>query len=202
MAKRKTRKNKSLPRYLPELLIACGILLVVISLVHNILKFNALSIDRQTVAQYAASATPEDLSSVPAHIFIPWNTDGDIAPGVYEDSSWTVSPDHVTYLMGSARPGAGGNVIIYGHNKRSILGNIRALKGGEIITLTTKDGSAHRYLVSGVSQVKPLDTSLLEPTDHEVLTLFTCSGPLDSLRYVVRAEPTAVLIDPVAVQPF
>ena len=172
------------------------------SVTHNILKFNALSIDRQTVEKYATAVPPADISTIPTHITIPWNTDADIAPGVYEESSWTVSPDHVTYLMSSARPGSPGNIIIYGHNKRNILGNIRVLKGGEIVTIGLSDGTEKKYRVTQVHEVKPIDTSLLSPTDTEVLTMFTCSGPLDSLRFVVRAEPITANPNPVAVQPF
>ncbi len=187
--KKRIVKNKSLPRFLPEFLIVVGTLLVSLSVIHNSLRFKALSISKQTVETYADSYSDDNQSLHPVHIFIPWNTDADIKPGVYVNNAWTVDPDNVTYLSNSALPGESGNIIIYGHNKRSILGNIRALKGGEKITLKLEDGSDRVYKVEKTMELAPSDTTPLLPTDHEVLTLFTCSGIFDSMRFVVQAIP-------------
>ena len=50
-----------------------------------------------------------------------------------------------------------------------------------------------RYRISEILIVDPLDMSVLEPTDADVLTLITCypiSGLLPTgLRLVVHAEP-------------
>lgn len=105
------------------------------------------------------------------------------------NGNWEVSPEKTSFLSQSARPGEGGNIILYGHNTRKILGNIRALKGGEIITLTTEDGKAHQYKVERMKESDPSDVSWLQPTDSEVLTLYTCSGIFDSKRFLVRAVP-------------
>lgn len=171
----------------PETLIVSGLLLFSVSLVHNYLRLRSLTLDAQTVQAYLDTVLPQSPS--PTHIFIPWNTDADITPGIYQNGNWTVSPDQVTHLTSSAMPGQAGNIILYGHNKREILGNIRVLKGGEPITLTLSDGSVRQYLVESAVEVAPTQASLLLPTPDETLTLFTCSGPLDSRRYVVRATP-------------
>lgn len=166
-----------------------GIFLVSLSLTHNFLRTRALSIESATVNEYVTEVNEVDQSTMPKHIFIPWNTDSEITPQLFTNGEWTISPDKVSYLMNAARPGTQGNIILYGHNKRSILGNIRALKGGETITLTLNNGVKRTYVVEKIAEVAPTQTELLLPTDVEVLTLYTCSGPLDSRRFVVQAKP-------------
>lgn len=126
---------------------------------------------------------------LPVHIFIPWNTNADIEPMAFSAGNWQVSDTKVTYLLGSARPGEAGNIILYGHNKREILGNIRVLVGGEKITLTTADNKQHVYVVDYAKQVSPSDVTLLGSTNTETLTMYTCAGIWDSQRYIVRAIP-------------
>lgn len=176
-----------LKKHTPELIISLGLFLLLLNGVHSIFRDRALSLDAQTVEAYAqpqAQRPPK-----PSHIFIRWFVDSDITDAVYTGSKWTVSADSASYLLQSARPGEGGNIIIYGHNTRPILGNIRALKGNETITLTTEDGTEHLYRVDSLTEVAPNQTQLLQPTDTEVLTIYTCSGIFDSQRFIVRALP-------------
>ena len=192
MAKRKTKKPNLISKIkeiTPELLVISGVFFVFLSFTHRLLRWRSLSIGQETVSKYEVIS---NTLPTPTHIYIPWNTDADIEPGIHEEGSWTVSPNKVTYLASSAKPGEEGNIIIYGHNKRSILGNIRVLKGGENITLTLSDGSTRAYQVDSVKEVAPKETSLLAPSSSETLTLFTCSGFLDSQRFVVRALPTSL----------
>lgn len=186
MARNASKSNQ----YLPELFIVVGITLVVISSLHNFLRWRSLRLDDLTVAAYQTSVPAEVAPKpVPTHIFIKWYIDVDIDEEVYVDGVWTVSENHASYLASSARPGEAGNLILYGHNQRTIMGNLRALKGYETITLTLSDGSTRDYQIVSQKEVKPTDTRLLQPTDSEVLTLYTCSGFMDSRRYVVRAVP-------------
>lgn len=182
----RSKSGKSGDR-LALLLIAVGILLVSFWLVHKLFYYRSLSLSRMQ-ANIVVHELPKVLP-LPTHIFIPWNTDTDIESLPYENNQWQVSDTKVTYLLGSARPGESGNIILYGHNKREILGNIRALKGGEKVTLTTGDGKVHTYVVSKVKEVDPTDVSLLAPTSTETLTMYTCSGFWDSRRFIVQAKP-------------
>ncbi len=174
--------------YLPEILIIFGIGMVTVSTVHNIVRFRALSIDKKIVAEYHAAPAVAPLP-VPTHIFIKWFVDVDIEKEVYTDNHWTISPDKASYLAQSARPSTDGNMIIYGHNLRTVLGNIRALKGNETIVLTLSDGTTRSYKIVSMQQVDPANTKLLSPTNTETLTLYTCAGFLDSQRFVVVAKP-------------
>lgn len=187
MAKRKTNL---IAKLLPEILLVSGILLVALSVSHNILRLRSLRVDNQIVKEYLVeSGQDERRPNYPVHIYIPWFVDIDIDPQIYQSGTWTISPDTASYLTASALPGNAGNIIIYGHNKRNILGNIRALKGSEIITLTMLDGTTRNYQITSLTETNPEDTKLLRPTDSEILTIYTCSGLLDSQRFVVRAIP-------------
>lgn len=177
----------SLSDRLPFFLIVLGLMLLAFWGSHKFFYYRSLSLSRAEVARVVKEEpTPAPL---PTHIFIPWNTDADIEALAFVNDEWQVSETKVTYLLGSARPGEQGNIIMYGHNKREILGNIRVLTGGEKITITTKDGKEHVYVVKKATEVEPTELSLLDPTETETLTLYTCSGFWDSKRYIVTAEP-------------
>lgn len=188
--KRKTiKRSVSAGRFwvhLPLILIVGGLLLISFSLLHAYFKYRSLSLARQVVAEYKPIVTEQPR---PRHIFIRWFIDTDIEDMSYSGGRWGVSDTKASYLLQSARPGQAGNIVIYGHNTHEILGNIRALKGGELITLTTSDGAKRQYRVDKTVEVSPTATQYLEPTSIETLTLYTCSGLLDSQRFIVQAHP-------------
>ena len=128
----------------------------------------------------------------PTHIKIQWFVDAPVTDGTLIGNTWTLSDSAAVYLIQSARPGTLGNIIIYGHNTREMLGNIRALKGSERITLTLSDGTKRLYKVTEMHQVTPGSVNYIEPTQMEVLTLFTCAGFADRERFVVRAVPDTI----------
>lgn len=184
------RKQNFLVKFLPEILTFVGISLVVLSSAHNIIKINTLRLDESVVREYLSNPSVQTTTpNYPTHVYIQWFVDVDIDPQVYANGSWTISPVNASYLTASALPGFPGNIIIYGHNTRGILGNIRALKGYEQITLTMSDGAPRTYKVESISEVNPNNTELLKPTNKETLTIYTCSGFMDSQRFVVRAIP-------------
>lgn len=184
-----TTLAKKLPSLLPELLVISGTLLVIFSAAHNLLRLRSLTLDRQTLETYLKTQPSQATKAIPQHIYIKWFVDVAIESEVYVEGKWTVSPNSASYLIASAEPGKPGNLILYGHNKRSILGNIRALKGNETIELTLSDGNKKLYKIASLNEVNVSDTKLLQPTDTEVLTIYTCSGIMDSRRFVVRAVP-------------
>jgi LPXTG-site transpeptidase (sortase) family protein len=173
-------------RYHSFLFLSLGLLMISVSLLHFYLQRRALTLSRSEVAEYTVTQTrlPE-----PAKIYIQWFVDTPIESMSLVNGVWGISNDKASYLIQSARPGESGNIILYGHNTRKILGNIRALQGGETVTLTTTNGIEHQYRVSQITEVSPTQVDLLQPTQSEVLTMYTCSGFLDSMRFIVRAIP-------------
>jgi len=102
---------------------------------------------------------------------------------------WQISPKNVSHLETSAVPGQGGKIVIYGHNKASILGNLRLIKVGEKIYLKNQSGKIYSYMVEKTVVVSPKEIQYVEKTSEEVLTLYTCTGLFDSQRFVVIAGP-------------
>lgn len=127
---------------------------------------------------------------LPTHISIPSiGIDLPIDVGEIRDGVWQISYANPTFLNTSARPGAGGNVVIYGHNKKAIFGNLPYLSLGQKIILKTADGKAHSYEAYQKDFVSPDRIDLVSPTNKEELTIYTCWGFFDNQRAVIKAKP-------------
>ncbi|GIK83733.1 MAG: hypothetical protein BroJett025_03550 [Patescibacteria group bacterium] len=155
---------------------------------HWYLRYQALSLDQDLLAQHQQTVQ-DNSGQVPTHIYIQWFVDTPISEQILDNNNWTISETEASYLKQSAKPGENGNIIIYGHNKREIMGNIRALKGNEVITITTENGDKHQYKIKLITEVEPNQVTYLLPTSQETLTLYTCSGFMDSKRFIVQATP-------------
>ena len=81
-----------------------------------------------------------------------------------------------------------GNVCVAGHNRgvSGIFGKIHTLRSGDIITFTTKLGT-RTYAVTGVNKVSMYDTSGLEPSATNMITLYTCVENQPAYRWCVTA---------------
>lgn len=82
-----------------------------------------------------------------------------------------------------------GNIPIAGHNRgvRNDFGKIHTLSPGDSITFTTKLGT-RTYAVSAVTKVSVNDTSGLEPTAANQITLYTCVEDQPAYRWCVTAR--------------
>ncbi len=120
-------------------------------------------------------------------------------------------PDLVGHVSGSALPGEMGNVVLTGHNYnrgrynwRGVFVDLKKLRAGDQITLTTQDGRQLNYRVQRVTETSlrrrdettlAQHAALLGPTDHAQLTLVTCGGaniwPFPSRVYVVALPDSA-----------
>jgi LPXTG-site transpeptidase (sortase) family protein len=111
-------------------------------------------------------------------------TEGKIVDGV-----WETTQDGVSHLDISANPGENGNIVIYGHNKRVLFGSLPYVSMGAKIKVVTEDGNEFDYKVYERKNVAATDVSIAYATPSEVLTLYTCDGPLDGKRFVLLAKP-------------
>jgi LPXTG-site transpeptidase (sortase) family protein len=102
--------------------------------------------------------------------------------------TWVYPENSLVYLQNSAKPGAEGNTVIYGHNFKSLLGNLNDTKLGDKINIQLSNGEVISYTITNKYNVTPDQTHILNPTQDNRLTLFTCSGFLDSKRLVVIAK--------------
>lgn len=110
-------------------------------------------------------------------------TEASISQGV-----WQVSETGASHLSSSESPGKKGNIIIYAHNLTRLFGPIVNVKKGDLIMVRTKK-ALYTYVVEKTYTVSPDQIELLLPTKSEVLTLYTCTGFLDSKRFVIQARP-------------
>lgn len=111
--------------------------------------------------------------------------EGEIVKG-----KWVVASNGVNHWNQSAKLGEKGNVVIYGHNWRSLLGPIRGLELGDTIAVTGENQQIYKYTITQTLIVKPTQVEIVLPTEDERLTLYTCTGWLDRERFVVIARPT------------
>lgn len=102
---------------------------------------------------------------------------------------WEIADSGASFLKGSSAPGFGGNIVIYGHNKNAIFGRLKTIKKDDEITLLNENGEMFKYKVSEILTVNPDQIEVVSPTNYEVLTIYTCTGFLDSKRLVVKANP-------------
>ena len=81
-----------------------------------------------------------------------------------------------------------GNYCVAGHNRgvRNDFGRIHTLRTGDTISLTTPMGT-RSYSVTSVFKVGVTDTSMLEATVDNCITLFTCVENQPAYRWCVRA---------------
>jgi LPXTG-site transpeptidase (sortase) family protein len=158
-----------------------------------ILSFGLTSYYRLRILSF--TKPPEEAETVfkgelPVQITIPSiEIDLPVEVGEIKDGLWQVSSKNATFLSSSARPGTGGNVVIYGHNKKVIFGNLPYLSLGQKIYLKMANDEIYAYEAYKKDFTSPDKIELVSPTDHEELTVYTCWGLLDLQRVVIKAKP-------------
>lgn len=101
---------------------------------------------------------------------------------------WETSATSASHGVGSANPGERGNTVIFAHGRKGLFLPLREVKMGEVVEVFTQD-QKYRYQVFEIKEVKPSEVEVISQTQDERLTLYTCSGFLDSKRLVVVAKP-------------
>jgi len=67
------------------------------------------------------------------------------------------------------------------------LGNLEKAKSGQVIEIEFKNGEKKHFLIQRLATVWPDQKSVLYPSEDKRITLYTCTGFLDSKRFVVVA---------------
>ena len=95
------------------------------------------------------------------------------------------------HFPGTAIPGTVGNSYIYAHARTGMFLDLWKARLGDEVTITTPAGAELKFVVTEVHpKVPPADTSWLQPSPDERLTLQTSTGPnRDDPRFVVIAAP-------------
>lgn len=125
---------------------------------------------------------------IPVRIRIPsLNIDLPIIEATINKNKWATTNDGVSYLETSPLPGYKGNSILYGHNWNNLLGKLKYIKPGEKIEIAYSNGTIKKFSVNTMGVVTPDQTHVLLPSKDVRITLYTCTGFLDSKRLVVTA---------------
>lgn len=183
----KASKTRTPPwRLLPLILILAGIMMLGIWSSHAIFRFRALSISDRILDTHTATTSA---SMLPVRILVGKDIDLPVVPAGKINGVWTISSTAANHVSNSASPGETGNTIIYAHNADRLFGKLSGVVPGTVVRIRTTDGVLHSYRVTNRLTVTTAETSWLEPSDEEVLTLYTCTGFMDRYRLVVRAIP-------------
>jgi LPXTG-site transpeptidase (sortase) family protein len=100
---------------------------------------------------------------------------------------WEISKTNASHGVGSVNPGEIGNTVIFAHAKEGLFLSLKDIKVNDEIIILTKD-KWYRYNIKVVKDVSLDQAEVIAPTKDEILTLYTCSGFLDSKRRVVQAK--------------
>jgi LPXTG-site transpeptidase (sortase) family protein len=95
------------------------------------------------------------------------------------------------HFPGSAWPGDGSNIYIYGHAQTGMFINLWKARTGDKVVLDLVDGTSRTYVVTRVLPKVPWDAlQYLDPTPAEQLTLQTSTSYYPTApRFVVIAVP-------------
>ena len=110
-----------------------------------------------------------------------------LIPAKIENDVWETTDKGASYLVSSPIPGQEGNSIIYGHNWVNLLGNLTRAIPGQVVEITYADGSREHFVIEYTSTVLPTEASILDTSIDKRITLYTCTGFLDSKRFVAVA---------------
>lgn len=178
--------SKNNMKLLSRLFILIGILCYVIG-IYNIwliqsptrLSFNKYS--------YAKEPSKKELLNPKRIIIESLGIDLPIIPSRIHDDNWETTDQGASYLVSSPIPGEIGNSIVYAHNWTSLFGNLTSILPGDLVKVEFDDGSIREFEVKSTSTVSPETYSILAPTADKRITLYTCTGFLDSERFVAVA---------------
>lgn len=175
------RKKAKINSLNPPLIVGISLLLIFGAWRYH--EARILSFNTKSISQFESSGVkPRYIKSYPVGVDI------EIGDATIKDGVWAILPNSANYLLGSAGLGDSGNIIIYGHNKDNILGPIRWMKVGQKVEIEGSDGKKYQYEVVKTDTVDPDNLEYIKPTDSETLTIYTCTGFLDSKRFIVVAK--------------
>ena len=135
------------------------------------------------------SDTDSSPDEIPNRIIIPnVNIDLEVQKSDIVNGFWEVPEISAGWGEGSGVPGKIGNQVIFAHAREGLFLPIRDVSIQDEIYVLTKD-HWYAYKVVEIKEVTPDETQVIEPTDDQTLTLYTCSGFRDEKRLIVIAKP-------------
>lgn len=174
-------------RALARLLISFGIFCLTLNVV---LYWERTNPQRLSFTEYMHNhpKTTVKASNPPVRMIVKGlEIDLPVIPAKVTSGTWETTTQGVSYLATSPVPGDVGNSIMYGHNWTNLLGDLVHVRPGDQIVLIYKDSSRKTFTVELTGIVSPDQTHILSPTKDRRITLYTCTGFMDSKRFVATA---------------
>ena len=132
--------------------------------------------------------TEVDEGKLPKRIVIPSiSVDLHVAKAQIKGGYWEVFSDSAGWGEGSGIPGEPGNQVIFAHAREGLFLPLKKIEVGMRVYVFT-ESSWYVYDVVEIKEVFPHQTEVIESTEDERLTLYTCSGFTDSKRLIVVAK--------------
>lgn len=145
--------------------------------------------ERKLVYQPSLNKNVAVLQALPKYLNIPsLNLHLPVYTSEIKKEKWETTKDGVSFLLSSGKPGEYGNTVIYGHNWNSLLGKLDKLKPGQEIEIEMTNGTRKNYIAEFIQVITQDQIHILKTTTDNRLTIFTCTGFLDSKRLVVTAS--------------
>jgi hypothetical protein len=101
-----------------------------------------------------------------------------VFPGGRKDGNWITTSKGISKV----------NNIYYGHNWENLLGKLLQAKVGQEIKITNQNTDELVYKIKYITEVYPTQREIIENLPKDTIIVYTCSGLLDSKRFVVTAE--------------
>lgn len=180
-----SKKNRN--KFLLKIIFFFGLILIIFG---ETLYFSP----RSKILSFSETPPPVEVVSktrvlTPTKLQIPKiDLDIPIEERTIKDGVWMISDNVISHLDRSARPGEDGNIVLYGHNRQEILGKLRLIKAGDYVFVTS-GVVVHKYKIVSKVETSPDNLAYVLPKNNEILTIYTCTGFLDSKRLVVQAIP-------------
>jgi len=111
-----------------------------------------------------------------------------VVPVQLSNNIFPTTDKGISYLVSSPIPGETGNSVFYGHNWTSLMGNLVNVHPGEPIIITFSNHTEKKFVIAYTITVTPDETHILKDTADHRITVYTCTGFLDSKRFVAVGE--------------
>lgn len=139
--------------------------------------------------EYTASEKQQVKSNnLPVKVSIPdQQIEVQVIPAEMNGTTWETTKDGASYLTSSPIPGETGNSVMYAHNWAGLFQKLPNVQPGNTVEVTYADNTKKTFSIAYTLEVSSGDTSVLRNEGDKRLTLYTCSGFLDSKRFVAVA---------------
>lgn len=153
----------------------------------NTLSDDSIVIDKTLIDGRRQQDAARD--KTPQRVIIPSvNIDLEVREARVIRGYWEVFPRVAGFGKGSAYPGEKGNIVIFAHARPGLFFDLPKVSTEDTIYILTPQGW-FRYRIVAKREVLPLQKEVIQATNDEILTLYTCSGFADSKRLIVIAKP-------------